>query len=236
LIGFAAFSATDPSMSRMATAAPSAASAFAVAVPIAPPGDERHLPGQRRHPRFGFAAQGLNIRVRSLSSGGRNGRYFGVGDHAHGVLGEIGGHVGILRRAADAEQAKTRHEHHARRRVELGFDPANPLVLAAEIGIVVGGELCDFLLNLTGEVVELAWLRRRKHERRVLGADDVVRRDHTALAVVVKLGAIHIAENLRRGAERHDETRRLAAGLVGRQRHGASDDRRHLGNLCKLGG
>ena len=36
LIGFATFSAASPSMSRMATAAPSAASALAVAVPMAP--------------------------------------------------------------------------------------------------------------------------------------------------------------------------------------------------------
>ena len=91
-------------------------------------------------------------------------------------------------------------------------------------------------MNLTGEVVELARLRRRQHERRVLGADDVIRRDHAALAVVVKLGAIHIAEDLRPGAEGHDEARRLAARLVGRQRHGAPDDRRHLGDFGKLVG
>ena len=102
------------------------------------------------------------------------------------------------------------------RGAESSFDliPPTPLVLAAKIDIVVGGERRDFLLNLTGEILELAGLRRRKHQRRVLGADDVIRRHHAALAVIGELGAIHIAENLGPGSEGHDEARRLAR-LVG---------------------
>jgi hypothetical protein len=201
---------------------------------------ERHLPGQRldygalqlgllQAPIFELEKVALWQRLVAADA-------FSVGNHAHGVLGEIGCHVGVLHGAADAEQAKPRHEHHARRRVELRFDPADPLVLAAEIGIVVRGERCDFLLNLTGEVVELARLRRRNHELGVLGADDVVRRHHAALAVIGKLGAVHIAENLGTGTEGHDEARRLATLLVGWQRHGAPDDRRHLGDLGEIGG
>ena len=63
----------------------------------------------------------------------------------------------------------------------------------------------------------------------------MIRRHHAALAVVGKLSPIHVAENLRSGAEGHDEARRLAAWLVGGQRHGATDDRRDVGDLRQLG-
>ena len=118
---------------------------------------------------------------------------------------------------------------------EFRFGVAGALVLAAKIGIVAAGELGDFLLDLTGEIGELARLRRREHERCVLGADDMVGRHHAALAVVGKLSPIHVAEDLRPGAEGHDEARRLAAWLVGGQCHGATDDRRDLGDLRQLG-
>ncbi len=89
---------------------------------------------------------------------------------------------------------------------------------------------------MPGEVVQRAGLWRRQHQRRVLGADDVVRRHHPALAIVGKLGAVHIGEDLRAGTEGHDEARRLFAWLVGRKRHGAPDDRRDFRDLGELVG
>ena len=59
----------------------------------------------------------------------------------------------------------------------------------------------------------------------------MVRRHHPALAVVGKLSAVHVSEDLRPGAEGHDEARRLSAGLVGRKRNGAPDDRRDFGDF-----
>ena len=82
-------------------------------------GDQRHLPGQRldhralqlrllKAPIFEREQIALGERLVAADA-------FGVGDHAHGVLGEIGGHVGVLRGAPDAEQSEPRHEHHAGR-------------------------------------------------------------------------------------------------------------------------
>ena len=95
----------------MATAAPSAASAFAVAAADgAGAGHERHLPGQRldhRALQLGllqapiFEREQIALGQRLVAADA-----FGVGHHAHRVLGEVGGDVGVLGAAPDAEQAK----------------------------------------------------------------------------------------------------------------------------------
>ena len=81
-------------------------------------GHQRHLPGQRldhRALQLGllqapiFELEQIALRQRLVAADA-----FGVGHHAHRVLGEIGGDVGVLGAPPDAEQAKPRHEHHAR--------------------------------------------------------------------------------------------------------------------------
>ena len=225
----------------MATAAPSRGERLRRgAADGAGAGHQRHLPGQRldhgalqlgllKAPIFELEQIALGQRLVAADT-------FGVGHHAHRVLGEIGGDVGVLGAPADAEQAKPRHEHHARGRVELRFDPADLLVLALEIGLIAGAELSHRLFHMPRELVERAWLGRGENQWRVLGADDVVRRHHAALAVIGELGAVHVGEDVGPGAEGHDEARRISALFVGRKCHGAPDDRRDLGDLGKLVG
>ena len=111
--------------------------------------------------------------------------------------------------------------------IELGLGVAGGRVLAGEIGVVVGDELGDRLAHGAGKIVELARLRRRDHQRPVLGADDVVRRHHAALAVGGELGAVHIAQDLGRGAELGDEADGL--GALGLDGGGAANDRGDFG-------
>ncbi len=195
------------------------------------PVTKRHLPGERlRHRALQlrlfeapiFQREQIALGQRLVASDG-----LGVGDHAHGVLGEIGGHGGILRRAPEAEQPDARHEHHARAGIELGLVAAGRRILPREISIVARSEFRHRLTHRIGEGVELARLRRRHHERRVLGADDVVGRHHAALAVGGKLRPVHIAEDLRPGAEGGDEADGLLALFCERGR--AAQDGRDLG-------
>ena len=178
-------------------------------------GHDRHLPGQRLdHGAFQlglfeapiFEREQIALGQRLVAADG-----LGIGDHLDGVLGEIGGDRGILGRAPQAEQADARHEHHARAAVELGLGVADGRVLAGEIGIVVGYELGDRRAHRAGKIVKLAGLRRGNDQRPVLGANDVVRRHHAALAIGLEFGAVDVAQDLGRGAELGDEAYRLGA-------------------------
>jgi hypothetical protein len=146
---------------------------------------------------------------------------FGIGDDADRVLGKVGGNARVLRRAAEAEQADARHEHDARRRVELGLCRSRSRVLTVEIAVVFAGELGHSLAHGVGKRFQVACLGVRHDQRLVLGADDVVRRHHAALAVGRKLRAVHVTQDLGRGAEIRNEANGLALALDGDR---AADD------------
>ena len=179
---------------------------------------ERNLPGERLdHRAFQlrlleapiFEREQIALGQRLVAADG-----LGVGDDLDRVLGEVGGDRGVLRRAAQAEQADARHQHDARAAVELGFDPADGGILAGEIGIVFGDEFRHGLAHGGGKVVEFAGLRRRHDQRPVLGADDVVGRHHAALAVRGELGPVDIGQDFGAGAEVGDEARGLGALML----------------------
>ena len=91
-----------------------------------------------------------------------------------------------------------------------------------EIGIVFAGELGHSLANGIGERFEAACLGVRHDQRLVLGADDVVRRHHAALAIGRKFRAVHVTQDLGRGAEIRDEADGLRAVALDGDR--AADD------------
>ena len=195
-------------------------------------GDHRHLPGQRLGDRA-LQLRLLQAPIFEREEIARRQRLvaadpFGVGDHAHRVLGKIRGNMGVLRRAAQAEQADPRHQHDTRARIELGLGRAHGRILAGEIVVVAGDEIGDALAHGGSKIAETAGLRFRQDQRRVLGADDMVRRHHAPLAVVGKLHATHIGEDLRPGAEGHDEARGLPARRPRRKRASPANDGRDL--------
>ncbi len=178
----------------------------------------RDLAGQRLHHRAFqlrllqapiFEREQIALRQRLVAADG-----LGIGDHLDRVLGEVCGDARILSAAPEAEQADAGHQHDSRAGIELGFDPSHGCILADEIGIVSGDELFHCLAHGGREILEPARLGGRQHERPVLGADDVVRRHHAALAVGGKFRAVHIGEDLGRGAEVGDEARGLGAAVL----------------------
>ena len=153
----------------------------------------------------------------------------GVGDHRHRRLGEVGRDLGILRRVADAEQADTRHQRHARDRIEFLLRRDLLAVVTHEVGVIVGRELFERGLGLALERVQLAGFRRGCDEGHVLGADRMVGRHRTLLAVARDLLAVHIGQDLGRTAElEHEALRGLAAANLRRQGEKAAQDRRDL--------
>ena len=103
---------------------------------------------------------------------------FGVADGFDPGLGDIGGDHGVALRPTEPEQAEPGHQHDAGQGIELLFDAADAFVVALEVISIVRGERVGRFVGHAREVIELANLRRRQHERPVLGADGVIRRYH----------------------------------------------------------
>ena len=78
------------------------------------------------------------------------------------------------------------------------------VVVAGEIVVIARHEGIDGGANLARPFVELARIRRGHDQRPVLGADGMIGRHHALLAVARQLGAIHIVQNRRIGAEIQD--------------------------------
>ena len=139
----ATFCVAARSLSIKATSAPAAAAkALAVAAPIAPPAPVTTATWPARGNGFATAELGLLQRpvfdVEHVVFGDRfePAERFGVDDARDERLGEIGGDDGVLFGPAQAEQAKSRHQHHARRRIEHFSVAADAGVLAGEVGLV----------------------------------------------------------------------------------------------------
>ena len=83
-----------------------------------------------------FDIEQIGLRQRLEAADG-----FRIGDGGNRGFGEIGGDVRVLLAAAEPEQADTGHQHHARRGIEHGLDPADARVVAGEI-ILIGFAIC----------------------------------------------------------------------------------------------
>ena len=81
---------------------------------------------------------------------------FGIGDALDRGFGEIGCDPRVLLRAAEPEQAETRHQDHARRGIEHGLAAAEARVVALEICLVVLDEFGRRLARGFAEIGELA--------------------------------------------------------------------------------
>ena len=155
---------------------------------------------------------------------------FGVGDHGHRRLGEVGRDLRVLRGVAEAEQAEARHQHDARDRVELLLGGHELAVVAHEIGVIVGREFFQRGPGVLGEGLELAGFGRGRDEGHVLSADRVVGRHRPLLAVTRDLRAVHEGQDLRARTEfEHEALPGLAAAVCCRQRHQPAQDRRDFG-------
>ena len=117
------------------TSAPAAANALAVGAPIAPAA-----------PVMAAICPASGSSLRSPSLACSSGQYspsnmsaseidsnwpmrFGIADHGHPFLGDVGGDGGVAFGAAETEQAQPRHQHDAGQGIELALDAADPFVL-----------------------------------------------------------------------------------------------------------
>ena len=103
-------------------------------------GDGDDLPRQRQLPgaaqfrllqRPVFDIEQIGLRQRLEAADG-----FRIGDGGNRGFGEVGGDARILLAAAEPEQADAGHQHHARRGIEHGLDPADAGVIAGKIVLV----------------------------------------------------------------------------------------------------
>ena len=130
----------------------------------------------------------------------------------------------------EPEQADARHQRHPRQRIEHFPRCADARILAYEIGSVSLDVGVDRLVHGARESIRLAILGRSNHERPILGADGMVRRDHAGLAVARKLSPVDVVENCGPGAEVQDQTPPRSFDLIVPQAAGAAQDRSDHGD------
>ena len=150
------------------------------------------------------------------------------------LLGDIRGNLGGGFVSAQAEEAEARHQHD-RAAAGPGLDLRRVLarVVLFEVGVDSGR-------GRSGPCAAAALARksayrrgvgRRHDERRVLGADGVIRRHHADLRITPELGAIDVSEDgvIRAEVEDHWLRRRKQAAQDGRAMSAA--DARREGNV-----
>ena len=196
-------------------------------------GDGDNLPRQRQllgaaelrlleRPVFDVEQIGLRQRLEAADG-------LRIGDGGNRGLGEVGGDARVLLAAAEPEQADAGHQHHARRGIEHGLDPADAGVVAGKIvpvGFAVGR---DGVADRVPEAGEVAILGRGNHQRLVLDADVVIRRHHAGLAIARHLRAvdkIHHRIASRGNPARSASRRRRSCCPAGCRRRGRSARRR----------
>ncbi len=145
-------------------------------------GDRDDLAGERQflagaelglfeRPIFAIEHLGLGNRLEAADR-------FGIADAFDPGLGDVGGdrRHRVLERP-ETEQSEPGHQHDAGQGIEFVFDAAGALVVPFEIIVVARDELADPLAR--GAVAKSPSLpvRRRQHQRPVLGADGVIRRE-----------------------------------------------------------
>ena len=101
---------------------------------------------------------------------------FGFGLHLDGRLGDVGGDLRRLRRAAGAEDAEAGDIEHPRQRIEHDPVAADAGVVAFEIGPVVGDIVGERGVEPGGESVKLAGLGRGQGDALALDMQHMVRR------------------------------------------------------------
>lgn len=78
-------------------------------------------------------------------------------------------------------------------------------IVMRKIGVIIGDKVIDCGVYRRREIREPSRFRRRHNQRIVLGAQGVIGGDDARLAVTAQLGAAHIIEDRRAGAEFEDK-------------------------------
>ena len=103
-----------------------------------------------------------------------------IGDDPHPFFGDVRGDDRIALGPAQAEQTQARHQSNAGQGIELALSAADALVVALEITPIIRGESVGGIPGGAREIFEFAFIRMRQNQRPVLGANGVIRRNHTA--------------------------------------------------------